>query len=55
MWIAHIALLAATLSRISTSPDIVPSDEVREDPAAGKKAQAERQFVAARVRSAYDN
>src|SRR4029079_5362645 len=48
MWIAHIALLAATLSRISTSPDIVPSDEVREDPAAGKKGEAERAAEEAR-------
>lgn len=48
MWIAHLALLAATLSRISPSPDIVPSDEVREDPVAGKKAEAERAAEEAR-------
>lgn len=48
MWIAQIALLAATLSRISPSPDIVPSDEIREDPAAGKKAEAERAAEEAR-------
>lgn len=48
MWIAHVALLAVTLSRISTSPDIVPSDEVREDPLAGKKAEAERAAEEAR-------
>jgi hypothetical protein len=48
MWIAQVALFAATLSRISPSPDIVPSDEVREDLAAGKKAEAQRAAEEAR-------
>src|SRR5438132_7912227 len=52
MWIARIALVAAALARISSSPDIVPSDEIREDPVAGKKAQTE--FAARGMREERD-
>jgi hypothetical protein len=52
MWIARFLLAAATLARISTSPDIVQSDEIREDVAAGKKAAAE--FAAREARDERD-